>query len=56
MSKEYGGIDGLTRWLGLRWESHDRVRLTIRPELINPAARLGSHDRGAAAPEEIAEG
>ncbi len=23
---EYGGIDGLTRWLGLRWESHDRVR------------------------------
>ncbi len=37
---EYGGIDGLTRWLGLRWESYDRVRLTIRPELINPAGLL----------------
>ena len=37
---EYGGIDGLTRWLGLRWESHERVRLTVRPELINPAGLL----------------
>ena len=37
---EYGGIDGLTRWLGLRWEAHDRVRLTVRPELINPAGLL----------------
>ena len=40
MSEEYSGIDGLTRWLGLRWESHDRVRLTVRPELINPAGLL----------------
>jgi uncharacterized protein (TIGR00369 family) len=38
--REYGGIDGLTRWLGLRWESPERVRLTIRPELINPAGLL----------------
>lgn len=38
--EEYGGIDGLTRWLGLRWEAYDRVRLTIRPELINPAGLL----------------
>jgi uncharacterized protein (TIGR00369 family) len=37
---EFGGIDGLTRWLGLRWESHERVRLTVRPELINPAGLL----------------
>ena len=37
---EAGGFDGLTRWLGLRWESHDRVRLTVRPELINPAGLL----------------
>ena len=37
---EYGGIDGLTRWLGLTWESPTRVRLTIRPELINPAGLL----------------
>ena len=34
------GIDGLSRWLGIRWESHDRVRLTIRDELINPAGLL----------------
>ena len=40
MPEDYGGIDGLTRWLGLRWESHDRVRLTVRPELINPAGLL----------------
>ena len=33
-------IDDLTRWLGLRWESAERVRLTIRPELINPAGLL----------------
>jgi uncharacterized protein (TIGR00369 family) len=40
MSEEYGGIDGLTRWLGLSWESANRVRLTVRPELINPAGLL----------------
>jgi uncharacterized protein (TIGR00369 family) len=40
MTGEYGGIDGLTRWLGLRWESPNRVRLTVRPELINPAGLL----------------
>ena len=40
MREEYGGIDGLTRWLGLRWESANRVRLTVRPELINPAGLL----------------
>jgi len=37
---EQVGIDGLTRWLGLRWESANRVRLTIRPEMINPAGLL----------------
>jgi uncharacterized protein (TIGR00369 family) len=40
VADDYGAIDGLTRWLGLRWEDHDRVRLTIRPELINPAGLL----------------
>ena len=34
------GIDGLSHWLGIRWEAHDRVRLTIRDELINPAGLL----------------
>jgi uncharacterized protein (TIGR00369 family) len=37
---EQRGIDDLTNWLGLRWESEDRVRLTIRPEHINPAGLL----------------
>jgi uncharacterized protein (TIGR00369 family) len=40
VADEYRGIDGLTRWLGLRWESHNRVRLTVRDELINPAGLL----------------
>ena len=35
-----GGVDGFSRWLGLRWESYDRVRLTIREELINPPGLL----------------
>ena len=37
---ELRGIDGLTRWLGLRWEAPDRVRLTVRDDLINPAGLL----------------
>lgn len=40
MSPEGEGIDDLTRWIGLRWEVPQRVRLTIRPELINPAGLL----------------
>jgi uncharacterized protein (TIGR00369 family) len=40
MSDRPPGIDGVSRWLGLRWESHDRLRLTIRDELINPAGLL----------------
>jgi uncharacterized protein (TIGR00369 family) len=40
MSDSYGPIDGLTSWLGLRWEAPNRVRLTVRPELINPAGLL----------------
>jgi uncharacterized protein (TIGR00369 family) len=38
--RESSGIDALSGWLGIRWESHDRVRLTIREELINPAGLL----------------
>lgn len=34
------GVDGLSRWLGLRWEAYDRLRVTIRDELINPAGLL----------------
>ena len=34
------GIDELTSWIGLQWEAHDRVRLTIRPDLLNRAGLL----------------
>jgi uncharacterized protein (TIGR00369 family) len=40
MSRGSDGIDDLTRWLGLRWEDAGRVRVTVRPELINPAGLL----------------
>ena len=40
MPGEREGIDGLTRWLGLSVGGARRVRLTIRPELINPAGLL----------------
>jgi len=29
------GLDGLTRWMGLRWDDPTRVRVTIRDELMN---------------------
>ncbi len=38
--QEWGGIDPLSRWIGIRWESWDRVRMTIRDELLNPAGLL----------------
>ena len=34
------GIDGLSRFIGMRWDSHERVRIDVRPELINPAGLL----------------
>ncbi len=40
MASEREGFDGVSRWFGMRWEAHDRVRLTIRPELINAAGLL----------------
>jgi uncharacterized protein (TIGR00369 family) len=39
-TSEPKAIDDLSSWLGLRWETAQRVRLTIRPELINPAGLL----------------
>jgi uncharacterized protein (TIGR00369 family) len=38
MAKE--GIDGVSRWMGFRWEHADTARLTIREELINAAGLL----------------
>lgn len=32
--------DGLTEWMGLRFDDAETVRLTIRDELINPAGLL----------------
>jgi uncharacterized protein (TIGR00369 family) len=40
MSDDAAGIDPLTRFLGFRWEAHDRIRMTIRDDHINPAGLL----------------
>ena len=37
---ERKGIDGVSRFLGMRWEAADTVRLTIRDDLINAAGLL----------------
>jgi uncharacterized protein (TIGR00369 family) len=34
------GIDGVSGFMGMRWDSADIVRLNIRPELINAAGLL----------------
>ena len=34
------GIDGVSAFFGMRWESHERIRMTIRPELINAGGML----------------
>jgi uncharacterized protein (TIGR00369 family) len=34
------GIDGVSGFMGMRWDSADTVRLAIRPELINAAGLL----------------
>ncbi len=34
------GIDGLTRWLGVRWQAADRVRMPIREDLLNFSGML----------------
>ena len=34
------GIDGVSRFFGIRWEHRNVARLTIRPELINAGGLL----------------
>jgi 1,4-dihydroxy-2-naphthoyl-CoA hydrolase len=34
------GIDGVSRWIGMRWDSANTVRVELRPELINAAGLL----------------
>jgi len=33
-------IDGVSRFMGMRWDSADTVRLEVRPDLINAAGLL----------------
>jgi len=35
-----GGFDGITSFIGMRWEDPQTIRLTIRPELINRGGLL----------------
>jgi acyl-coenzyme A thioesterase PaaI-like protein len=35
-----GALDGVTGFMGLRWDDPETVRLTIRPELINRGGLL----------------
>jgi uncharacterized protein (TIGR00369 family) len=35
-----GAIDGVTSFIGMRWDDPQTVRLTIRPELINAGGLL----------------
>jgi uncharacterized protein (TIGR00369 family) len=63
-AKQPGGIDGLSSWLGLRWDAPERVRVTIRPELINPAGLLAGpvayamvdYSMGSTLWQDLAEG
>jgi uncharacterized protein (TIGR00369 family) len=34
------GIDGVSRWIGMRWDSANTVRVQVRPELINAGGLL----------------
>ncbi len=40
MARTREGIDGVSRFMGMRWESADTVRLEVRPDLINAAGLL----------------
>lgn len=40
VADDESGVDPLSRWLGLRWESSSRVRLTISEQHMNPAGLL----------------
>ena len=33
-------LDGVTSFLGMRWEDPRTIRLTVRPDLLNAAGRL----------------
>ena len=40
MSRRTGAIDGVSTFMGMRWESPTTVRMAVRPDLINAAGLL----------------
>jgi 1,4-dihydroxy-2-naphthoyl-CoA hydrolase len=36
----HGSIDGVSGFFGMRWESADVVRMTVRPDLVNAGGLL----------------
>jgi uncharacterized protein (TIGR00369 family) len=40
MAEERRGFDGVSKFMGFRWDAADRVRLTVGPEHINGAGLL----------------
>ncbi len=40
MNEERTGFDGVSDWIGFRWEAADRIRLTIERKHINAAGLL----------------
>jgi uncharacterized protein (TIGR00369 family) len=40
MEASVGALDGITGFLGLRWDDPQTVRMTVRPELINRGGLL----------------
>jgi uncharacterized protein (TIGR00369 family) len=39
-STAQAGIDGVSTFMGLHWDSHDTVRMEVRPDLINAGGLL----------------
>jgi acyl-CoA thioesterase len=56
--------DGVTAWLGVRWDDAETLRLTIRPDLLNPGGMLSGvaaftlvdYSMASALIEHLAEG
>src|SRR2546429_6041536 len=40
MSRRIGATDGVSTFMGMRWESPTTVRMPVRPDLINGAGLL----------------
>jgi acyl-CoA thioesterase len=40
MPRPTAPIDGVTKFMGMRWESPTTVRMALRPDLVNPGGLL----------------